>query len=153
MELIWIALAIVFVFFVYRFFGSYKKSREIREISLGLSSSGQRPSLENLLSNSSEMWKKRLIKLVNSNADLRKVLIRNGAKDEDVLTVFRLLTATGAGWEAGHFVPVSALSFPYTLDYVLKKTNNGSESSWDVAIECVHTLSEYFRQRKVGPIS
>lgn len=85
-----------------------------------------------------------LFTFVEQQPATRAVLERHAAGRAELKELLSLLHAAGAGQPApGHFVSVSALAFPHTLDYALRSRRPGSGIS---ATELASALVMHFQR-------
>lgn len=154
MEMVLIVFFVMVVYFIYALLKSARKSKDLKELSEILGRASAPSSLQSLLNtaNTQEEAENRMTRFVMNNAGLRNIVDTHSADDHDLLKIYKALCSSGAGWEAGHFVPLSAIMFPATLDYALRKTENGRISDYNTWVECSAALSDYFRNRKVGKV-
>lgn len=78
------------------------------------------------------------------------VVMQNHDADKDKLRKgYRELIRAGAGqWAKGHYVPVSSLVYPLTLDYLLRNLDKDKDDFLYVA----HRLLTYFQKGEIGKI-
>lgn len=141
------------VSFFSRLFSSFGKSAKLREVSAKLASVSSQPtSMGQLLSsyNNNNNAKYELFNLIESDNNLKKIMMKYSANRETLNHVYRSLDLCGAGrWARNHWVPASSLAFIPTLDFVLRHSDS---SSTDVWMEVGHRLITYFEGNEVGVI-
>ncbi len=88
-----------------------------------------------------------LLDFCESNAELRRVIDSHSANRETLLKIYKTLIANGAGqWEGGAYVPVAALTQPWTLRFLFE---NCDKLHWGTV--CI-LLLEYFERNESGPV-
>jgi hypothetical protein len=130
---------------------SLKKSWKIRSISKILGAPFDASNLSDVLapgkSSKSDQVMESLFNLCESDSELKKVMMKYGASRKTLEDLYKMLIANGAGqWEQGHYVPVSALTFGSTLQFLLEKSD---ALPWSKI--CI-LLLEYFERKEVGPV-
>lgn len=77
----------------------------------------------------------------------------------DFLNIYEILTLHGAGQHTkGHYVAVSALVYPQTLDFVLQHYQDGAfhiegMNSYNASLAICNRLIKYFEKGETGIIS
>lgn len=90
---------------------------------------------------------KQLLDLCESDSTLSQIMRSRGAGRERLQEVYWVLLSIRAGqWVGGHYVPVSALASPFTLDFLLEQAGR---LPWNhIAV----LLVEYFERNESGPV-
>ena len=109
---------------------SLKKSWKIRQLSKQLAPSNSmdesiKQSILALRGNNEEDIKKErakgeLFDFIEKDPDLAGVLIKHRANRATLEQIYAYLKCSASLWARGHYIPVSALCFGATLDYILK---------------------------------
>jgi hypothetical protein len=85
---------------------------------------------------------KELFALIEGEPALQSVLAQHGATRQDLKRAHEgLLDCGGGQWVAGHYLAVSALAFPTTLDLVLRGTRGNR-----TRVGLVSELADYFKR-------
>jgi hypothetical protein len=92
------------------------------------------------------MAEEELINLVERDSLLQSILRRHNATSKAVRAIYVQLETHGADrLVRGHWVAASALAFGSSLDFLLRKTNNGTESDDWLWTEAASRLLFFFR--------
>lgn len=124
---------------------SYRKNMRVHKISRKIAFQKPIRTVKDMMKDDSEIWREKLFDLVEQTEALRSVLEKYDGTREDLADIHRRLIVTGAGQYAkGHYVAVSALAFPLTLEYCFKMQCE-SDTDWR---EVSFTLIDYFQKGK-----
>jgi len=130
---------------------SIKKSWKIRNLSKTLGAPFHPSNLSDVLTSGNSLKAdhalESLFRLCESDSELKEVMKKYGASRKTLEDLYKMLIANGAGqWEQGHYVPVSALAFGPTLQFLLE---NSDALPWSRI--CI-LLLEYFERKGAGPV-
>ena len=160
------------------FFTSVKKSVKLRAISKRLSEPLPLHKPGRIIDAMFDATKRHnqaldeLIDLCQADANISIVMDRHQADRQTLTELYHALCRCGASqWISAHYVPASAIAYPFTLDYCLRKLGRGtpirivgnesgpeapepSQERTKVRGEVVALrLIRYFDNGEVGPIS
>jgi hypothetical protein len=140
------------------FFASFSKSLKLRSISKELAAPlvDEGFSIESMMEGSHrrEQALERLLDLCDSTPNLRAIIKAYGSDRDGLKRVYRALLLSGAGqWVSGHYVAASAVAFPATLDYTLRKFEREKVTGRDDLDRVAFRLLQYFERGEVGPVA
>lgn len=112
-----------------KFFSSVKKTFKVNKLAKQMSKPIR--SFSDLKNDYSEKAREELFNLILNEDDNLKPIVEEYSINRDVLNkLYTKLIVAGAGqWVRGHFVAVSALVFPNTLEYCVTM-NNQENVEW-----------------------
>ena len=88
-----------------------------------------------------------LLALVQSHPTLKQIVARHRVSPDALRYLYRTLAGSGAGqWQRGHWVAASALAYRAPLEFLLSKTQNGTESDDSVWAYVVSRIISYFKR-------
>jgi hypothetical protein len=88
-----------------------------------------------------------LFDFIQKDKQLRQVLESYDVTREDLVGLYEALIASGGGqWIKGHFLPVSTLTNPHTLEFFIRR----GDGLHYLTITVV--LLKYFERGEVGPV-
>lgn len=94
-----------------------------------------------------------LADLCRNDRAWRTVLQSHSATPSQLVEISKSLRQAGADVIVkGHFIPISALAFPSTLDYSLGQCDSSGEMTADAANRVADRLIRYFHNGEVGQI-
>ena len=140
-----------------KIFQSFKKSRQLKEVSTKLS----KPLDTSDIFKSIRGRKDALIELIDiaeSDENVKAAMNEYHADRQTLNKLYDKLALVGAGqYAGGHYVAASSLVYPSTLKYLLEHFNNGifSIKNWDdnnSSIHIAYRLIEYFEKGETGEI-
>ena len=128
-----------------RIVSAWRRSARIRFISREIASANRGyPGPTKALAK--QLAEEQLISLVERDSLLQSILKRHNATGKAVRAVYAQLEAHGADrLVRGHWVAASALAFGSSLDFLLRKTSNGTESDDWLWTEAASRLLFFFR--------
>ena len=129
------------------FFKNFAKTRKFRNISNVLS----KPIISGhdlLFDDSKDRALEKLLRLSETDQNVRMILKRHDVSREQLKRLYSRLNASGAGqWVGKHYVSASAIYYPQSLDYLLRKLEKGS-----LPAEAAYRVVKYFEKGETGPI-
>jgi hypothetical protein len=134
------------------FFSSWRKSANLKRISLILGGGGARTA-NDLFNKQKEIAENELYEIIERDPHLHEIMLKHGATRDVLRDIYWALLKSGAGqWAGGDWVPASALAFGFTLEFVLSSTQNATKTGRDTMTTVAFTLLDYFEKGAVGPI-
>lgn len=134
---------------------SFRKSLRIIDISKKVTYSNKVGNIfESLLEseNKKQEGLHKLWEMIETDPYLSAVIKHHNADRTMLEKIYTQIETSGAGqFVKGHYIPVSAFSFVYPLEYILRITSKESFSYEDNLIMGI-TLIRYFRNGNIGPI-
>jgi hypothetical protein len=123
-------------------FMSIAKRRKLTKLSLVLSNPAM--DIASLMDGSKDRALEELIALCEHDTETSRVITSYGVNRDDLIEIYRALVVGGAGmWAGRHWVAVSSLAYPDSLDYALRNLT-GKEPTKENYLEVALNLVEHF---------